>query len=76
VLDGETGFLCRPRDALDLIEKLQQFIALTLGKRRIMGLRGRAFVEQNFDEKIVIGRYLEMVATVALECADEKDEKA
>jgi glycosyltransferase involved in cell wall biosynthesis len=76
VLDGETGFLCRPRDALDLIEKLQQFIALTLDQRRIMGLRGRAFVEQNFDEKIVIGRYLEMVATVALECADEKDEKA
>lgn len=28
VVDGETGFLCRPADARDLTEKLLRFIAL------------------------------------------------
>ena len=65
VLDGETGFLCRPADALDLAEKLLRFVALAPEARRAMGLRGRAFVEQNFDERLVIARYLAVVGEVA-----------
>ncbi|QJC55785.1 N,N'-diacetylbacillosaminyl-diphospho-undecaprenol alpha-1,3-N-acetylgalactosaminyltransferase [Polaromonas vacuolata] len=65
VLDGETGFLCRPADALDLTEKLLRFIALAPEVRQAMGQRGRAFVEQNFDERLVIERYLSVVAEVA-----------
>ncbi len=30
-----------------------------------MGLRGQSFVEKNFDEQIVIQRYLAMVQEVA-----------
>jgi len=65
VLDGETGFLCRPADAPDLAEKLLRFVALAPEERRAMGQRGRAFVEQNFDERLVIGRYLAVVGDVA-----------
>jgi glycosyltransferase involved in cell wall biosynthesis len=65
VIDGETGFLCRPADALDLTEKLLRFIALAPEERQAMGQRGRAFVEQNFDERLVIERYLSVVAEVA-----------
>ena len=65
VLDGETGFLCRPADAQDLADKLLRFIALTPQERQAMGLRGREFVEQNFDEQLVIGRYLAVVSQIA-----------
>lgn len=65
VIDGETGFLCRAADAPDLADKLLSFIALTPEARQAMGLRGRAFVEQNFDERLVIERYLQEVGAVA-----------
>ncbi len=65
VLDGKTGFLCRPADAPDLADKLLRFIALTPEERQAMGLRGRAFVEQNFDERLVIGRYLAVVGDLS-----------
>ena len=66
VLDGETGFLCRPADASDLADKLLRFIALAPEERQAMGQRGRAFVEQNFDEQRVIERYLDVVADVGV----------
>jgi len=61
VVDGESGFLCRVADAQDLADKLLRFIALRPEAREVMGRCGRAFVEQNFDERVVIGRYLEVV---------------
>lgn len=65
VIDGETGFLCRPADAPDLTDKLLRFIAMTPNERQIMGQCGRTFVEQNFDERLVIERYLAVVGQVA-----------
>ncbi len=65
VVDGETGFLCRPADAPDLADKLLRFITLTPEARQTMGQHGREFVEQSFDERLVIGRYLEVVAEIA-----------
>jgi glycosyltransferase involved in cell wall biosynthesis len=56
--DGVNGYLCRPRDAADLADKMEQMIALSLAARAEMGRRGREKVEREFDEKIVIQRYL------------------
>ncbi len=64
VVDGETGFLCKVRDADDLAETMLRFIALPQTERKAMGVRGRNFVEQEFDERIVIDRYLELVRTL------------
>lgn len=58
VEDGVNGFLCRPRDPADLAEKLIRFIGLGEEERRRMGGRGREKVRAQFDERIVIGRYL------------------
>ena len=54
----------RPRDAADLAEKLERVAALSSEERVAMGLRGRAKVEQQFDEKIVIKKYLEAIEGV------------
>ena len=61
VVDGKTGFLCRTADASDLAEKILRFIAMTPVARLAMGQQGRTFIEQNFDERLVIQSYLQMV---------------
>lgn len=58
---GANGYLCRPQDAADLASKLEQFIALPAAERTAMGLRGRQKMERQFDETIVIERYLAAV---------------
>jgi len=61
VIDGETGYLCRVQDGPDLAAKMHQFIALPINKREAMGMRGRAYVEREFDERVVLERYAEVV---------------
>jgi glycosyltransferase involved in cell wall biosynthesis len=58
VEDGVNGFLCRPRDAGDLADKIIRFIRLSEEDRRRMGGRGREKARAQFDERIVIDRYL------------------
>lgn len=56
--DGVNGLLCRPKDAADLADKMARMIAMPHSERVAMGLRGRLKVEREFDEKIVIDKYL------------------
>ena len=62
--DGLNGYLCRPRDAVDLADKIARMAALSPAEREAMGLHGREKVEREFDEQIVVGEYLEAVALV------------
>jgi glycosyltransferase involved in cell wall biosynthesis len=65
VIDGETGYMCRVRDAADLAAKLQAFVALPVAERRRMSDRARAFVEQRFGEARVIECYRRAVDVCA-----------
>ena len=65
VVHGQTGFLCRVRDADDLAARMLDFIALPAAQRQQMGMSGRAFVEAHFDEREVIDRYLAVASAVA-----------
>jgi glycosyltransferase involved in cell wall biosynthesis len=62
--NGVNGFLCNIRDVDDLAEKMIRMIELSPLDRIAMGAAGRAKMEQEFDEKIVIDRYLEVVKTI------------
>jgi glycosyltransferase involved in cell wall biosynthesis len=62
--DGVNGFLCRPRDAADLADKMAQVVSLSSDARAEMGRRGREKVEREFDEKIVIRKYLEAIEEI------------
>ena len=61
VEDGRNGFLCRVRDADDLAAKVSAFVALPQTRRNEMGRESRSKVEREFDEKIVVARYLEAI---------------
>lgn len=56
--DGVNGFLCAPRDADDLAEKMEWMMNLSQHERTAMGLRGRDKMIREFDERFVIDRYL------------------
>ena len=59
--DGVSGFVVREKNSGDLVEKIEKFLKLTIDERKIMGLKGRAKVEREFDRRIVVRKYLEEV---------------
>jgi glycosyltransferase involved in cell wall biosynthesis len=61
VRDGVNGFLCRSRDPDDLAAKMLAMIELTEDARARMGTASRGIAEERFDERIVTGRYIEII---------------
>lgn len=59
--NGSNGFVCEQQDSKDLIEKIEQFLALSHNDREKMGLAGRAKVEKEFDRQIVVRKYIEEI---------------
>lgn len=62
--DGVNGLLCRVGDADDLAEKMVQMIAFSPQSRATMGRRGREKVKREFDEKVVIQKYLDAIREI------------
>lgn len=63
--DGHNGYLCQARSAADLAAKMEAMMLLEPGQRTAMGLRGREKMERQFDERIVIDRYLAAINGIA-----------
>lgn len=61
VTHGQNGLLCQARSAEFLQEALEQMLKLPEGQRQSMGAAGRARVEAEFDEKLVVDAALEVV---------------
>lgn len=65
VIDNEvTGLLVKVADPVDLAQKMARMMAYTREERLEMGRRGREKMIREFDERIVIGRYREIVHQV------------
>ena len=62
--DGVNGYLCKVRDAEDLAAKMEQMMLQSPEQRAEMGQRGRAKMEAEFDEQIVIGKYLAAIEEI------------
>ncbi|MDP6942402.1 MAG: glycosyltransferase family 4 protein [Planctomycetota bacterium] len=61
VADGATGFICKPKSAVDLADKMRRMMDLPHDTRATMGRRGREKMKAEFEEKIVIEAYLQEV---------------
>jgi glycosyltransferase involved in cell wall biosynthesis len=55
------GFLCKVKDAPDLAEKMVHMVRLSHEQRLEMGANGRKKVTLQFDENIVIAKYLNAI---------------
>jgi glycosyltransferase involved in cell wall biosynthesis len=56
--DGRTGFLCQAKNSADLAAKMRRMMDLSEQVRKKLGQAGRAKMEREFDESIVVGAYL------------------
>lgn len=59
--DGINGYLCELRSTSSLVKKLELMINLSHDQRLSMGEKSRIKVENEFDEQIVINKYLQAV---------------
>lgn len=65
VIDDEiNGFLCDSKNSDNLISKMKKFCDLTLKEQEVMGLNGRYKVENEFDRKIVISKYIDLMKEI------------
>jgi len=58
---GVNGFLCEVKNAQDLALKMKEMLLLSEDQRRLMGENGRLKMKKEFDEKIVIQKYLQAI---------------
>ena len=59
--DGKNGFIAPERDARALADCMLRFIALSQDERRAMGKYARERVLREFDEKVIVGSYLQLI---------------
>jgi len=59
--NGVNGYLCNVRDAYDLARKMKTMLNMDFKAIKQMGLKGREKMENEFDERIVIDRYISVV---------------
>ena len=59
--DGVNGYLCIPNDVIDLSKKMERIIQLNDAQRFKMGRCGREKMELQFDQQIVVQKYLEAI---------------
>ncbi len=70
--NGCNGLLCRVKDTVDLAKCLREIISMTPERRLEMGRAGRRKMEMEFDEQLVITKYLEAISA----CTSELDHQA
>lgn len=59
--DGVNGYLCEPRSSESLTEKLELIINMSHEQRLEMGRKSRLKIQNEFDEQIIIQKYLDAV---------------
>lgn len=64
VIDNETGFLCEVKNSVDLAEKMEKMILLSIHERKEMGKKARARAISVFDEQIIIKQYTDAIYSV------------
>ncbi|MBQ6906864.1 MAG: glycosyltransferase, partial [Clostridia bacterium] len=61
VMDGETGYLCKVKDADDLYEKMKKFIGLPYEKKEEMGRLSHEYIAKVFDKRKVVEETISVI---------------
>ena len=59
--DGINGYLCEVRNTQDLADKMEMMLNLSKNERKAMGKAGRVKMVDEFDEGIVVDKYLRSI---------------
>ena len=58
------GYLCEVKNAQDLADKMEMMLNLSEEERVLMGQRGQEKMVSEFDESIVIKKYMDILGVV------------
>jgi len=61
VEDGTNGYICKIKDSSDLAKKIDLFFKLDPKERELMGKKSREKMINEYDENIVINKYLDNI---------------
>ena len=59
--DGINGFLCEVKNPTSLASQMEKFIQLSVEERKTMGMLGRKKILNEFDEMVVIDKYIKTI---------------
>lgn len=62
--EGINGFIVKPQDTEDCLDKVEKFINLSYELRKMMGEAARRKVEREFDRKVVVDLYLSEISMI------------
>ena len=62
--EGVNGYLFKPKNSEQLIERINTFLALSYEQKKQMGLNARKKVEREFDRQIVIDAYIKEIERI------------
>ncbi len=65
VEDNINGYLCKVKDVDDLVSKMKRMIKASDEELLNFGKNGRKMVISRFDEKIVVGKYLQALGKIS-----------
>jgi len=65
IIRSRAGVVVPPAQPADLADAICRLRAMPLTERQELGDRGRRFVEEHYDRRVLADRYLELLATVA-----------
>ena len=66
-----SGFLCEVRSAESLATAIERFLALSPDQQQVMGEAGRAKMEREYDQAIVVHAYREAIASLVKNQRDQ-----
>lgn len=61
VINGESGYIYHGGDVDALVETIEKFLQLDNEARKVMGLKGRKYVKNNFSRDIVVAAYKQSI---------------
>ena len=65
VKDGTSGLTCEVRNAASLADAMARFAAMEVDQRQKLGEAARRKIESEYDERLVINAYLDMLMPLA-----------
>lgn len=66
VEEGITGYIIAPKDSHLLADTMKRFCELSQEERMYMGLRGRQYVEKNYNRMTVVNAYMDEIEKLFL----------
>jgi len=61
IIPSKGGLLSNPGDAEDLAAKMLSVMEMGIDSRKAIGMAGRKFIENNFEEKLIFNEWLKLI---------------